>query len=458
MKNSRLSPFTLMLILLMLAAMTLAACGGTEPDSTDTDDTTDTTETDTGEEMEEEDMSEEEDMAGDEAVHLALGNHLTNETWHALFADVLAEYTAENPNITIEQQSTAFGELQTRVAADRITDEPPDMYVLPAWWLGNLVESGIPAPAPDDIAQDIADNFTPGAAEAVVWDGVTYGVPFENNPTLLLYNVPALEAAGYDRPPETLDELVEYARNLTIRDEDGTVTQYGWSQWVGSLNYNYLPFTSLLYSCGGAIFDENGQAAFNSEAGVDILEKQVELIEEGAFNPELTATDWYTGRVAMTILPNWTRSGLVTNNDPENFRAAPVPHCEGHESGAVIYTWLIIVNQASDNQDAAWEFIRWLTQPYSDSEPSRSAQLYYDIASIIPARYHDLEVMEELFSADVLPPYVESVDYAKAPAPYPAYNEIIEIIITEIDNAWFMRKTPQEALDDAAAQADALLQ
>ncbi len=458
MRFGKNSVFALLGILILMCALLVSCGGGEEP--ADTPEPADTTQEEVSEPAAtptEEVMEEE--VAEPEPVHLTIGTHLTNEAWAELFNTMLAEYTAENPNITLENQATAFAELLARVATDRLADEPPDMYILPAWWLGNLVESGIPLTAPQDLVDEVRNNYTPGAAGAVQWEGEVYGVPFENNPTLMIYKKSALEEAGYDGPPETFDELMDYARNLTVKDADGNVTQYGWSQWVGSLNWNYLPFVSQLYSCGGDVFDEaTGLSAFNSEAGVKILEGQVELIQEGVFNPELTSEDWYSGRVALTILPNWTRFYLATNADPNDYGSAPVPHCEGSESGAIVYTWFIMVNSRSDNIEEAWDFVRWMTIPYADDKPSHEAQLYYDIASIMPARYHDLETMSDLFSVDILPTYVESTEYAKAPTPYAEYDEIINIIIAEMENAWFDRKTPQEALDDAAAQADALLQ
>jgi ABC-type glycerol-3-phosphate transport system substrate-binding protein len=65
--------------------------------------------------------------------------------------------------------------------------------------------------------------------------------------------------------------------------------------------------------------------------------------------------------------------------------------------------------------------------------------------------------MQEEFSTDLFPEFIAALDYAQAPSPVPAYEEIIGIVIAELENAWFGNKSPQEALDDAAAQADALL-
>ncbi len=394
----------------------------------------------------------------DAPVELVVSNHLTREEWHTWFDDLLATYNESHPGVHVTQQSTDFADLQARVATDRLADTPPDIYLLPSWWLGNLVENSIPTPAPDDVAQDVTDNYTPGAVQAVTWDDQLWGVPLDSVPTVMIYNKQMLADAGYDRPPETLDELKEYAAKLTLKDADGNVTQYGYSQWVGSLNWNYLPFVALLYSNGGELFDpETGHAAFNSEAGVEILQMQVDMVNAGYFNPELEAVDWYSDRVAITILPNWVRSYLVTYNDPENYAAAPVPHGEGFDSGSVAYSWFASVNSRSNNQDAAWDFVRWYTQPPEEGTPAPSSDFYFRQASIIPPRRSDLAAMQDDFSTDMFPEFIAALDYAKAPTPVPAYEEIINILITEMENAWFGNKTAQQALDDAATQADALL-
>lgn len=397
-------------------------------------------------------------LLAQETVELVVSNHLTREEWHVWFDELLSVYNEANADVNVTQVSTAFADLQARVATDRMADDPPDVYLLPAWWLGNLVEAGIPAPAPEDVAQDVMENYTPGAVQAVTWNDQIWGVPLDSVPTVMIYNKDMLAAAGYDRPPETLDELKEYAAALTLKDADGNVTQYGYSQWVGSLNFNYLPFVALLYSNGGELFDaETGQAVFNSPAGVEVLQMQVDMINEGYFNPQLEAVDWYSDRVAITILPNWVRFYLTSFNDPEKFGAAPVPHGEGFESGSVAYSWFALVNSSSDNQEAAWDFVRWFTTPPEEGTPSPAADFYYRQASIIPPRRADLAAMEENFSTDMFPEFIAALEYAKAPTPVPPYEEIINIVIAEIENAWFGNKTAQQALDDAAAQANALL-
>ncbi len=393
-------------------------------------------------------------------VKLSISNHLVNETWHAGLETYLAEYNQLHPNVTVEQISTAFADLQARVATDQLGDNPPDLYQLPAWWVGNLAQSGILSEVPADIVADVQKNYPQGVIDAVTWDGKIHGVPMDANTTVMLYNKAMLAEAGYSRPPETLAELKEYALKLTKKDAEGNTIQYGYSEWVGNLNSEYLPFASLLYSNGGDIFAEDmSKSAFNSPEGVEVLTLMTDLVQAGAFNPELTYTDWYTDRVAITVLPNWVRFYLTTYNDPAAFGSAPVPHGNGKESGAIVYSWFIFVNEKSPNKEAAWDFIRWFTQEtLGEGKPTRCAQFYYDIASVMPARFGDLEAMKDVFSTDVFPAFVEAQSYARAPLAFPQYEEAVNIINVELENAWFLKKTPEEALNDAAEQVDALLQ
>jgi multiple sugar transport system substrate-binding protein len=47
------------------------------------------------------------------------------------------------------------------------------------------------------------------------WNGVLYGLPFDNYSGLLYYNKEMLKAAGFDKPPTTWDNVNDYAPKLT---------------------------------------------------------------------------------------------------------------------------------------------------------------------------------------------------------------------------------------------------
>ncbi|MGD8737808.1 MAG: extracellular solute-binding protein, partial [Anaerolineae bacterium] len=60
-------------------------------------------------------------------------------------------------------------------------------------------------------------------------DGATLCLPWGCDIDALFWNKDLFEAAGLDpeRPPQTMEELVEYAAKLTLRDEEGELSQVG---------------------------------------------------------------------------------------------------------------------------------------------------------------------------------------------------------------------------------------
>lgn len=91
-------------------------------------------------------------------------------------------------------------------------------------WIGEFAESGWIDPI-ENFSKDASitdpnlnlDGFFPLLLDAFgSWGGVTYGLPFDNYSGLLFYNSCQLKEAGFDKPPETWEELKDvYGPKLT---------------------------------------------------------------------------------------------------------------------------------------------------------------------------------------------------------------------------------------------------
>jgi multiple sugar transport system substrate-binding protein len=57
-------------------------------------------------------------------------------------------------------------------------------------------------------------------AESAAFEGELWAVPTAVRSLALFYNIDLLEAAGFDGPPETLDEFKEMAIAATVYDGD----------------------------------------------------------------------------------------------------------------------------------------------------------------------------------------------------------------------------------------------
>ena len=106
---------------------------------------------------------------------------------------------------------------------------------------------------PEDVGYSTED-FWPGAMKAVTWDGVTYGIPTNNETMAFIWNADLFEKAGLDpnKPPATWDDVVAYSKQ--IHDKLG-ISGYGLvaKQNAGNTPYRFMP---QLWGYGGGVFDE----------------------------------------------------------------------------------------------------------------------------------------------------------------------------------------------------------
>ncbi|WP_084584815.1 extracellular solute-binding protein [Thermus tengchongensis] len=147
----------------------------------------------------------------------------------------VSEFQRQNPQIRV---NTVFGgnyeENQAKVVAAIRAGNPPDTAILLSQQLYTLmamdaIEPFDPYISKDpELAQAVRDFF-PAFMMNSTLDGRVYSLPFQRSTPILYYNKEAFREAGLDpeRPPQTWDELVEYAKRLTKRDAQGRVIRYG---------------------------------------------------------------------------------------------------------------------------------------------------------------------------------------------------------------------------------------
>ena len=206
------------------------------------------------------------------------------------------------------------------------------------------------------------DDFFGGAMDTFRWDEGIFGLPLQIESSVLFYRQDLFEEAGLEGPPETMDELMEYAQVLH-RDQVAGFAMRGRGAAATSQTVN------LLYSFGGQWLDEDGNSALASEESIAAHEFYAELMRNygppGPANlhwPEVTSL-YAQGQAAMIFDANVFRP---TMEDPaqaidvvrENTRYAPLP---AGPAGSVpgVLVWGLAVNHASQNPEASWYFIQW---------------------------------------------------------------------------------------------------
>ena len=147
---------------------------------------------------------------------------------------VIDAVNAEATDFEIVHQANPadyYTKLQTMIAGKTA----PDLMWLSAEYVGNFANNGALLDVTDQVAAlsdmpaaDLDDYYT-GPLNVANYAGKLYGLPWIAQPVMLYYNPAMFDAAGIGYPDETWtwDTFKDAAKELTLKDEDGNITQYG---------------------------------------------------------------------------------------------------------------------------------------------------------------------------------------------------------------------------------------
>lgn len=380
-------------------------------------------------------------------------------------------YAQNNPDVTIEVQAVPFANLLSTLRTRGASPNGPTIASVYDLWLAELVRDGLAAPAPEDHASDVQENWSDNLVSGVAEDGDVYGYPNEVNLYALNYNKELFADAGISQPPETWDELVTVARELTARDGD-RVTQQGFgviTSWPAGVVH---PWLSLVYSNGGALLEggEPQLTAPNVQAATELYGR---MIQEGLTSPPMSQANANTtgpyldnfanGNTAMLVMANWWKGNLeeAMGDRFDQVGVAPIPvGPNGEGPSAVSYSWLTMVNaNATDpQQQAAWEFLGWLNGPDSGAEGSSAMGDILMSMGILPSRTSDLDAHEEELSGPFLEAYVEQLPEA---TPFPVMlggEQLTQAIQGHIESVVFGEAEPAAAMQAAQQEVASVLE
>ncbi|MFC4001904.1 ABC transporter substrate-binding protein [Prauserella oleivorans] len=211
------------------------------------------------------------------------------------------------------------------------------------------------------------DDFIPSIRESLSHQGSMYAVPFYGESSFLAYRKDLFAKAGLTMPKNpTWRQIADFAAKLDD-DQAGIagICLRGKPGWGESL----APFTTVVNTFGGRWFDRNWNAQLTSPEFRRAAEFYVDLVREhgetGASSAGFSecGTRYAQGQAAM-----WYDATVMagTNEDPASstvvgksgYVAAPV---DKTPASGWLYTWSLAMPKVTENKQAAWEFMRWMT-------------------------------------------------------------------------------------------------
>ena len=283
------------------------------------------------------------------------------------------------------------------------------------------------------------DTFYEQMQRACTFEGEMVAIPFANSVPMLYYNVEMLKEAGYERPPATMDELIEYVKALTVV-EDGKVVRYGLNMQVK--RYQLVEFC---VSQGEVSFfgnNEGGRLSPMTEvaAGEDgtmkaFLDKLQLLIDTGGYKyiEDNINEEFAQGLHAMAVMSS-SRMGTMDSLMPGEYMVGYLPKVNADDQGgaAVGGSCLNLFDRGDEERlKAAWDVIEYCVSP-------ENQYIFATASGYIPVNKEceNLPDMQAYYIEN--PQYKVALEQLKDANPLSqepldmTYNEINGIIIEEM--------------------------
>jgi len=364
-----------------------------------------------------------------------------------------ADFEAANPDIKVNLEFVPYEALHDKiVAAQGAGSGGYDVALFDVIWPAEFATKGFLLDVTDKVPADLTDQIFDGAWTTVLYDGKKYGMPWILDTKYLFYNTEMLAQAGFTAPPKTWGELVEQAKVIKDRGIVEHPIVGSWSQSEAMI-CDY----ALLTAAFGGSFLTDGKPSFQSGGSLQAVEFMKKTLDDGLTSPaslEYLEEDvrrvFSNGEAAFAL--NWTYMNALAN-DPKESKVAgkvgivPAPGVEGISTvSAVNGSMGLGITSTSQNPDAAWKFITFLTSQPTQNKYAKLSLPIWKSSYSDPAVTTGQEKVVAAATASI---------GAMFPRPLvPAYPEISSILQRAIHSVLLGQADAKTALEGAAGEVE----
>lgn len=386
-----------------------------------------------------------------------------SEIRRPIIEQIIADFNESQDEIEVKHTYLPFGDIWTKELAAIAAGDPPDVVIndINATALRGQKKQAM------NLSQfleedDISNRFYPELWDATLYEGDSYGIPFNTDTRVLFYNKDAFKEAGLDpeKPPATWAELEEYAAKLDKKagnnyDQIGFYPLWGIGYDVWLLNAN-----------GQNYFDEQGNFEIDTPKNEEVLnwlKSWKDRYGEDVINSYQAQIDsqqghpFFSGDLAM-IAQAPTFYTQIRDYAPDlNFGVVELPEYEegnGHTSWGGGF--VAEIPEGSKNPEAAWEFIKYLTDV--EAQEYWAVKNFDNIANVEAA---EAAAKSDEFTEDGTMVYEKAVENMEHTllTPVPVFApDFSSMINPNIDEFLLGSKTAKEALEKSQTDVENLIE
>lgn len=399
------------------------------------------------------------DSSNDDVVEIDVLHIYSGKTGEA-FNEVLDRYHDSQDKVKINpifvkgSYDGVVEKLQSLAATDNLPNVVTSGFTYTSYMLENM-----PVVPVDKFIEeenyDLNDYFPKMIDLARSDDGTIHGLPFAVSTPVVYYNKDIFEEAGLN-PEEALksfDSVREAAQNIATEEVDGVYYQYG-------ITGNWL-LQGMIESAGGQMIADDGKSVgFDDQVGIDALQYWTDLVNTDKTMPnidkEQSVQSFITGNLGVLVSTPAILTNLQSQSD-FNVGMAPFPSDEkGSRKVPAGGNNLFIFEGTDEEQKASWDFLKFATSPEATAIIAEGM----GYMAVRQSAVEDENLLGNYYNENP-----ESyVPYEQVGDMVPWHNfpgkggtQIYKILQDNVEAALNQQKTPEEAMKDAAEEANNLL-
>ena len=274
----------------------------------------------------------------------------------AFLQERIDAFVEANPGVEVELIDLSWGDGKEKLFAMFDGGQTPDVIELGSDWVAQFAESGRLYEFPKKSAGVPAALAAPG-----VWNGKTYALPWVVASRGLFYNTVMMTEAGVD--PDAIaswEDLLTAAEqiNASLNPESNL---YGMGINGADKNRLYKKVLPLVWSNGGALFNDAGEPTLSSPKNIEALEFYLTLARNGKVDVQKELDQLFlAGRLGIWLSGPWLVDRIEKENPELAYTVKPMPTFNGNEGVGIIGGEYLAVNKDSDQLAMAVKLAEFL--------------------------------------------------------------------------------------------------
>jgi len=296
-----------------------------------------------------------------------------------------------------------------------------------------------------------ADNYIEGTLDAYTGGGKLFGLPAWALTMWLFYNKNIFDEAGLDYPntETTWEDMVDMAIELTKRDDDGKITQYGTNGW----DWWTFPVAQVVWSNGGHFYynDDLTKASVDDPETIKAMQDIADLIHIHKTNPSpLSPPSSPVGLLSDNVAMEANGDYFPADNrevfmEKYEYLDATLPPSRNGKRVNIYWPDALLINAKSDVQEGAYKWLSWFS-----ADPDSIGIQCEVVFPVVKNAYQDPDISKRWLVSPRPPGMIEAAlqhsENAKLWQAELHISELDTIYYNEVSRLWNNEASAEEVL------------